>query len=271
MSVSVVIPSRDRPLALRRCLASIGRQGALPLDLVVVDDGGRVPEGVTAVADEFDARIVRLEGLGPAAARNAGVAAARGEIVLLLDDDCVVAPGWAEKLFEEVATGDRVVAAGSVRTPADANVWLRASERIAVQAEVASAFFRTMNLGCRRELLAELPFDETFRTAGGEDRDWCVRAARAGVVLKRVPEAAVDHRSALDGRSFVAQQLRYGRAARHLLSRGTHARVPSRAVLGGVVSGLRESPAVGLAMLSGHAFAATGYLLEWKAHRGAIG
>ncbi len=271
MCVSVVIPSRDRSDALRRCLASIGRQEAFPLDLVVVDDGGRVPANVAGVATEFDARIVRLEGVGPAAARNAGVQAARGEIVLLLDDDCVVETGWAEKLVEAVATGDRVVAAGSVRAPADANVWLRASERIAVHAEVASAFFRTMNLACRRDLLVEVPFDESFRTAGGEDRDWCVRAARAGAVFRRVPGVGVDHRSALDRRSFVAQQVRYGRAARHLRARGTHARIPTRALLGGVVSGLRDSPAVGLGMLAGQGFAAAGYILESKARRGAIG
>jgi GT2 family glycosyltransferase len=271
MSVSVVIPTRDRPLALRRCLASIGRHGALPLDVIVVDDGGLVPESVAALAAEFDASTVRLEGVGPAAARNAGVAAARGEIVLLLDDDCVVDPEWAEKLVEAVTAGDRVVAAGAVRAPDDANVWLRASERIAVQAEVASLFFRTMNLACRRELLVELPFDESFRTAGGEDRDWCVRAARAGVFFARISGVGVDHRSTLDARSFVAQQERYGRAARHLRARGTHARVPSRALLGGVVSGLRESPAVGIAMLAGHALAAAGYIRESRARRAAVG
>lgn len=271
MSVSVVIPTRDRPQALRRCLAAIGGQGRIQFERVVVDDGGRVPASVAAVAAEFDASIVRLEGVGPAAARNAGVAAARGEIVLLLDDDCVVGEGWADELVAVVAAGERVVAAGAVHAPAGANLWLRASERIAVGAEVASSFFRTMNLACRRELLLELPFDESFRTAGGEDRDWCVRAARAGVAFTRLSAVRLDHCCALDGRSFVAQQVRYGRAARHLREQGTHARVPVDALGRGIVAGLRESPAVGLTMLAGHALAAAGYVIESKARRVAVG
>ncbi len=269
MSASVVVPSRNRTDELGRCLASIRRHGPPPLELVVVDDGGRDPESVAAVAANFHAQVVRLEGVGPAAARNAGVVAARGEIVLLLDDDCVVGSAWAEKLVETVAAGDRLVAAGTVRTPDDANIWLRASERIALEAEVASSFFRTMNLACRRQLLLELRFDETFRAAGGEDRDWCVRAARSGVAFRRVTEASVDHRSALDGRSFVAQQVRYGRAARHLREQGTHTRVPSRALRRGVAAGLRDNPTVGAAMIAGHALAAAGFILESGPRPGA--
>ena len=271
MSVSVVIPSRDRPLALRRCLASIARKGPRTVEVVVVDDGGEVPATVATVATEQGARTVRLDGVGPAAARNAGVSEARGEIVLLLDDDCVVRPGWVERLVEAVEAGERIVAAGSVSAPRDANVWLNASERIARGVEDATCFFRTMNLACRRELLLALPFDESFRNAGGEDRDWCVRAARAGVDFRRVPEARVDHRSALDGRSFVAQQMRYGRAARHLQEQGTLTRVPPRALCRDIVAGLRERPTIGVTMIAGHAFAAAGYLLESGVRGAAVG
>ncbi len=271
MSVSVVIPSRDRPLELRRCLASVRRHATPSLELVVVDDGSRGRDQVAEVAGAVDARVIRLEGAGPAAARNAGVADARGDIVLLLDDDCVVGAAWADGLVEAVAAGGRIVAAGSVRTPENANIWLRASERIAVETEAASSFFRTMNLACRRQLLLELPFDETFRDAGGEDRDWCVRAARSGVVFTRVTEATVDHCSALEGRSFVAQQVRYGRAARHLRARGTHARIPPRVLGRGVAAALRDRPSVGVAMIAGHALAAAGYILGPGQHSVAVG
>ena len=237
----------------------------------MVDDGSCVAGNVAAVAAEFDAHVVRLQGVGPAAARNAGAGAASGEIVLLLDDDCVVGAAWAESLVRAVGEGHRIVAGGSVRTPDGANVWLRASERIAVGAEVATSFFRTMNVACRRQLLLELPFDETFRDAAGEDRDWCVRAARSGVAFRRVTEASVDHRSSLDGRSFLAQQVRYGRAARHLRARGTHTRMPPRAMAGGIADALRDRPTVAVAMIAGHALVAAGYLLESGPRPAAVG
>ena len=70
-----------------------------------------------------------------------------------------------------------------------AGPWLRASEALARVVERDVNLFRTNNLGCRRTLLLEVPFDESFDAAAGEDRDWCVRAERAGARFTRQPAA----------------------------------------------------------------------------------
>ncbi|MDP1850369.1 MAG: glycosyltransferase, partial [Solirubrobacteraceae bacterium] len=98
--ISVVVPTRDRPEALARCLAALARQrGADELEIVVVDDsdgGGAAAPG---------ARVVHGGARGPAAARNLGVRAARGAIVCFTDDDCVPAPDWAQRLAAACADG----------------------------------------------------------------------------------------------------------------------------------------------------------------------
>lgn len=262
MSATVVVPTRDRPEALRRCLASVRAQQSVTLDIVVVDDGSVAGARVSAVAEAFAARLVRLDGEGPAAARNAGVRAVGTDRVLLLDDDCVPRAGWAESFVGGKPTPPRLVVAGCVIPPSNASPWLRASERIAVSAETGSRFFRTLNLSCGTELLRDVPFDETFSAAAGEDRDWCLRAASAGATFAREPAAIVEHRADIGARAFFGQQLRYGRAVHRLRCRGTHVAVPWRAHCRCLGEGFREAPAVGLAMTAAPAATVAGYVLE---------
>jgi len=262
-TVSVVVPTRDRPEALARCVGALSAQTVgTGFGIVVVDDGSVARGTVAAVADEFGARLVRLEGVGPAAARNAGVAAAGGERILLLDDDCVPQAGWAQSLVTAAAGGPRLVVAGTVVPPPAATPWLRASERIAIEAEAASGFFRTLNLACDRELLMEIPFDSTFPEAAGEDRDWCVRVARAGATFVREPAAIVEHRADPGARAFFRQQMRYGRAVHILRRRGTHIPVSAGGHLRALTAGFREGTPVGLAMMAAQAATTAGFVIE---------
>jgi len=219
MSTSVVVPTKDRPEALSRCLAALrGLEGA---EVVVVDDGSARQKRVGAVAHDAGAKLVRLEGKGPAAARNAGVAAATGEVICFTDDDCEPEAGWVQKLAGPIVAGDAECAAGLTTVASDASAADRAWQAIAnylqrVAAEPGSSspgFAPTCNLACSRQLLSELPFDESFPTAAGEDRDWATRAAARGATPLFVPKAVVTHRPGLNARSFLRQQYRYGRGA----------------------------------------------------------
>jgi GT2 family glycosyltransferase len=96
-SFSVVIPSHNRPDLLRACLASVTRHAPTATEIVVVDDGSPQQEVSRVAAGFAGIRVVRLASRqGFCAAANAGIAAAGGDIVELLNDDTEVTAGWAE-------------------------------------------------------------------------------------------------------------------------------------------------------------------------------
>ena len=96
MSVSIIIPTYNHARFLRAAIESALRQTRPALEVIVVDDGStdETPE----ILAQFDDRIcVRWqENRGPAAARNAGIAAARGDFLLFLDSDDVLLPACVE-------------------------------------------------------------------------------------------------------------------------------------------------------------------------------
>ena len=85
--VSAIIPTRHRPQLLERAVASALAQTWSALDVVVVDDASE-PEMRLPAFEDPRVHVVRLsEPSGPGAARNAGIARARGELIAFLDDD----------------------------------------------------------------------------------------------------------------------------------------------------------------------------------------
>lgn len=105
--VSVVIPTRDRWTLVGRAIGDALAQAGVGLEVIVVDDGSRIPapRDVAALAADPRVRLDRNErSAGVAAARNGALAIARYEWVAFLDDDDRWAPGW---LRAAVAVGER--------------------------------------------------------------------------------------------------------------------------------------------------------------------
>jgi len=90
--ISVVIPAFNRESYLGEAIESVLAQGRPETELIVVDDGST--DGTASVASSHPGVVcLRLPHRGPAAARNAGIAAARGELIAFLDSDDLWAPG----------------------------------------------------------------------------------------------------------------------------------------------------------------------------------
>lgn len=99
--LSVIIPTYNRADTLRLCLWAFDRQETdAPFEIVVCDDGST--DGTGAVIDRAvaTARIpvvhLRQENAGANAARNRAIAAARGERLLIVNDDTIPVPGLVE-------------------------------------------------------------------------------------------------------------------------------------------------------------------------------
>jgi glycosyltransferase involved in cell wall biosynthesis len=96
--VSVIVPVLDDREALARCLAALAGQTYPPdrHEIVVVDNGSR--EDPSPALDAVPrARLVREATPGSYAARNRGIAEARGDVLAFTDSDCVPAPEWIER------------------------------------------------------------------------------------------------------------------------------------------------------------------------------
>jgi hypothetical protein len=112
--VSVVIPTRDRPLLLRDALESVARQSYGNWEAVVANDGTVDVTGVVRSLAPRAAARTRLVGTGGAKgagrARNLGIEAARGEIVAFLDDDDLYLPEHLAVLVQAMAPSGAPVA-----------------------------------------------------------------------------------------------------------------------------------------------------------------
>lgn len=101
--VTVCLVTFNRPSTLKQALTALEAQTFRDFEIIVIDDGSQNPEAVAyldAVEPELAAkggRIIRKRNAYPGAARNTGVAAARGDYVLFVDDDNIPKPGMIER------------------------------------------------------------------------------------------------------------------------------------------------------------------------------
>ncbi len=100
-TVSVVIPVKDDAAALRRCLHALSLQLDPPDEIVVVDNASR--DDSAAVARAAGARVVPCPRPGIPAAAATGYDAARCELILRLDADCLPATTWVGDLRSDFA------------------------------------------------------------------------------------------------------------------------------------------------------------------------
>jgi len=223
-AATVVVPTRDRPDDLARLLESLAAQTTeRPFEIVVVDDGSRPPVTLNALGDRLDARVVARGGDGPAAARNAGAAAARGGYLLFTDDDTEVAPTWVDAACAFLdANAGHVGVEGPVRSPPFDPLYEHSLENDAPGA------YWTCNVAYRRAVFERLGgFLENFPDPHCEDLDLAYRAAEIGAIGFVAGMSVVHHprplplarwvaRAKLTGSEavlFAPHRERFGRAA----------------------------------------------------------
>jgi mycofactocin system glycosyltransferase len=228
--VTVVIPVRDRPAMLERCLTAVGDHS-----VVLIDDGSADPRPVAELAARYGAKLLRLDqNAGPAAARNIGLAEVGTELVAFLDSDCLPPPGWIAELSAHLAdplvgaVAPRIVAsfreaAGSAARYAVARSSLDLGEREArVAPATRVAYVPTAALLVRRDALAGVArgaeiFDPALRY--GEDVDLIWRMHEAGWRIRYEPRVRVGHDGPGTWVGIVSRRFRYGTSAAPLALR----------------------------------------------------
>ncbi|HKV40746.1 MAG TPA: glycosyltransferase [Blastocatellia bacterium] len=212
-NLSVVIPTYNRPSILKKALEGYCQQTALNeiLEILVVDDGSEQGTGevVAEVAEASVApiRYLRQDNRGQAAARNHGIREARGELILLSDDDVIPSPvSIAEHLAWHTEHPDpKVGVVGSVPYspevhPTPFQQWwgldgVRYHPPCLFPGQgVAFRMIQFCNTSLKAEFLDEVGmFDENFRTFGYEDNEFAYRLAKAGGKVYFNPAAVGYH------------------------------------------------------------------------------
>ncbi len=231
--VTVVVPVRDRPLPLDRLLGAL--RG---LACIVVDDASADAGATKETAERHGARFVGLAAnVGPAGARNAGLAAVDSALVAFVDSDCVPTDGWLAPLLGHF--DDPLVAAVAPRIVPDAGPPVDGRTR---HGPVRSSLDRGTREGPVRPggpipfvpsaaLLVRVDavsgtdlFDPTLR--GGEDVDLVWRLGDAGWDVRYVPSSTVVHDGPATLGAFLARRAFYGTTAAALARRHGDAMAP---------------------------------------------
>lgn len=197
--MSVIVPAYNAADTIEECVESLLalRYPADLLELQVVDNGST--DGTGAALRAYGDRIVvgHEPKRGAAAARNAGVARARAEVVAFTDADCVVDPDWLDALVAPLADQRVGIVGGEIRANPGANQVERFGEAIhdhrrAIE-DLRPPYAITMSWASpRRTLLAVGGFDERFLRC--QDVDLSYRMIQAGHRLAFAPGAVVYHR-----------------------------------------------------------------------------
>lgn len=196
--ISVIMPVFNRAVLLRRALDSVLRQADDTTEIIVVDDGST--EDIGAALTDVSAPNLRLlrraANGGTAAARNAGIAEARGRYLAFLDSD----DAWMDgKLRTQIALLDADPSAGLCCTgyhlmrpnrPPEVRLF-RANRLDATQIAFGCGLSPGSTLVARRDLFDAVgSFAETMPRL--EDWDWLLRAAaRSDILVANTPLATI--------------------------------------------------------------------------------
>jgi glycosyltransferase involved in cell wall biosynthesis len=175
------------------------QEEAPAFEVIVVEDGADPEMGrfVESLSPPFSHRaVVHPASRGRAATRNAGIALAQGEVVVFLDGDMEVVPGFlaahasahAGARARSREAGDRAVVLGNIVTAPEIRrtsfvryIDTRGVHKIAPGEKIPARYFMTGNSSVARALLRKAGgFDEDFQEYGGEDTEMGYRLAAHG-------------------------------------------------------------------------------------------
>jgi GT2 family glycosyltransferase len=198
-------------------------------ELVVVDDGSNdgSETWLDSHASELGMVVLHQPNAGPARARNRGVEASSGEIVLFLGDDTIPQPGWLREHLEthRMAGTIRPEAALGYTAfpPGESGPFLRWINEYGAQfgyaliddpTDVPYNFFYTSNISLPRAFFDALGgFREDFPAAAWEDIEFAYRATKRGMTIRYNPRARTVHHHRIRVASFCSRQRKSGRSA----------------------------------------------------------
>lgn len=217
---SIIIPARNEEGNMGRCLQSIAAVDwpTDQMEVLVVDNGST--DRTVAVARASGAQVLLRPGATVAALRNFGVSQSRGRMLVFLDADCTVSPGWFRQAERYLHQRD-VCCFGSPPVVPKESTWVqRAWFHVRRKKGCAETdWLESMNMFVRREAFEQVGgFNADLVTC--EDYDLSLRLRKTGRLIADDRIVAVHHGEAASLRHFFRKE--HWRALGNLRGMGSH-------------------------------------------------
>jgi glycosyltransferase involved in cell wall biosynthesis len=210
MNVSLVIPTYNRDEFLIDTLKCALNQDFDSYEIVVVDQSENHTSETLSFLKEYKDRLVYMTSETPSLtmARNLGVQASKGEVIIMVDDDTLFEKDFIQQHWSAIQSGYDVVSgrveegvAKTAKHPVWFNKWGRYYGSGNCLTDGITNFFAGCNGSFKKTVFDHLGgFDECFiKTANCEDADFGYRAYKAGYKLWFKASASVIHRKAITG------------------------------------------------------------------------
>lgn len=123
MTISIIIPNMNGIKILKKCLESLQKHDRKPDEIIVVDNGSKDGSPEIIKAEFPDVKLISLPtNTGFTGANNAGIKAATGEMVVLLNNDCIVEQGWLKNLAKRMDDQEVAAVTSSMRNIDDISI-----------------------------------------------------------------------------------------------------------------------------------------------------
>ena len=202
--ISIIVPAYNQESMTYECLSAVLKH-TKGCEIILVDNGSEPP-----ISGFVETRIIRNEeNKGFPAAVNQGIKAAKGDIIILLNNDVIVTEGWADKLTQYLK--DYGIVSPVTNYCAGVQVieckYQTTDEMDKFAADIAEDYkgeVQDVNfvigfcMAFKKSLFDEIgEFDESIWPASGEEVDFCFRARKAGHKIGIVREVFVHHEGSI--------------------------------------------------------------------------
>ena len=215
---SIIIPARDAMVTIGQAIESVLMDARHEdIELIVVNDG--LDEATARLDRKYPVKVIPGNGNGIAAARNIGLKFSRGDILIFLDADCQVLPGWLKSHLEaHERYGGLLAIGGSFCLKSDATFWARCDHYCSwynVGPDWPEAWVPNHpggNISITQSTFDRVgQFREDLPRSGvHEDIEWQVRLQRVGGRIRFEPHAAVWHFDRANLKGYLKHNYQWG-------------------------------------------------------------
>lgn len=223
--VSVTIPAHNSSETLKECLTSVLKQSYQPKEIIVVDNNSQdnTKEIILNFQKKYGQKIkyVFEKTVGRAAARNAGISKAQGEIIAMIDSDCIAPPNWLEKLIAPIEKEKENAVMGFEKSFTK-NYWAdnrQKEDELFTFSKFDGKYIEhidTKNFAIKTHLIKKFMFNQDL--VAYEDWDLFLRLKKCSIKIRFLPDVIVYHQHNSSFKSLVKTQYERGKCAKRIIS-----------------------------------------------------